>query len=115
MSVLMLASRNSKNPEVITALLKAGANVYAKSGSGKTIIDYAQENEQLKDTEVFRVLSSIYSQTANLFDLVMTGTPREIQKVIQQGAQVNAQVTGFSVGIGEEGQRSLNQWMKPPH
>ncbi len=32
------------NPEVIKALLNAGADIFAKNNKGKTVLDYAKNN-----------------------------------------------------------------------
>jgi ankyrin repeat protein len=50
---LMYAAGNNQNPEVITTLLKAGADGKAKSTDGKTAFDYAQANEKLKGTDAY--------------------------------------------------------------
>ena len=49
----MTAAAFNANPEVITALLKLGADPKAKDSSGKTALDYAKENEKLKNTDAF--------------------------------------------------------------
>ncbi|MCL1875951.1 MAG: ankyrin repeat domain-containing protein [Synergistaceae bacterium] len=41
------------NPEVITILLNAGADPKVRDSSRKMAIDYAKENEKLKNTDVF--------------------------------------------------------------
>jgi ankyrin repeat protein len=53
---LMHAALFSDCPEVITTLLKAGAEVKAKDYEGKTAYDYAQVNEKLKGTDAYRRL-----------------------------------------------------------
>jgi len=53
---LILAARHNPNPEVITTLLRAGADGKAKSNEGKTAFDYAQYNEKLKGTDALRQL-----------------------------------------------------------
>jgi hypothetical protein len=46
-----------RNPEAaITALLHFGADPKAKDSSGKMTIDYARENEKLKDSDAFKKL-----------------------------------------------------------
>jgi len=47
---LMLAAINNKNPEVITILLKSGADGTLKDNEGKTAFDYAGDNEKIKGT-----------------------------------------------------------------
>jgi len=56
MTPLMDAAMNNHNPEVITTLLKAGADAKAKDSAGKTAFDYAQNNEKLKGTDAYRKL-----------------------------------------------------------
>ena len=53
---LMIAAGNNPNPEVLKALLEAGADAKAKNNEGKTAFDYARMNEKLKDTEALRLL-----------------------------------------------------------
>ncbi len=50
---LMLAARDNTNPEVISALLEAGADVKAKNNAGKTALDYAKSNKNIKRTSVY--------------------------------------------------------------
>jgi ankyrin repeat protein len=53
---LILTAQHNPNPEVITMLLNLGANPKAKDRRGKMAIDYARENENLKNTEALRKL-----------------------------------------------------------
>lgn len=55
-SPLMVAARNTQNPEVIMTLMKAGADAKAKNRHGKTAFDDAQKNASLKDTDAYRQL-----------------------------------------------------------
>jgi ankyrin repeat protein len=50
------ALMGSQHPEVITALLAAGANAKAKDSEGKTAFDYAQTRAKLKGTDALRKL-----------------------------------------------------------
>ena len=50
---LHTAALDSKTPAVVEALLDAGANPSARNKSGKTPWDYANENDVLKETEVY--------------------------------------------------------------
>lgn len=50
---MFYAAWKSENPEVIIALLKAGADAKAKDNSGKTAFDYAKNNEKLIGTDVY--------------------------------------------------------------
>jgi ankyrin repeat protein len=52
----MFAAMYNKNPEVITTLLTAGADVKAKDLRGKTAFDYAQKNARLTGTAAYRRL-----------------------------------------------------------
>jgi ankyrin repeat protein len=49
----MLPAHNNPNRDVITALLKAGANPKLKSDEGKTAFDYAEKNEKAKGTDAY--------------------------------------------------------------
>ncbi|MCL1874987.1 MAG: ankyrin repeat domain-containing protein [Synergistaceae bacterium] len=53
---LMLAARINPNLEVITTLLNHGTAPKVKDDSGKMAIDYARENENLKNAEALRRL-----------------------------------------------------------
>lgn len=50
-NALMLAARWNA-PEVVKALLDAGADVNARDNEHKSVLDYAMENEKLKDTGI---------------------------------------------------------------
>jgi len=52
-TALMLAARNSSNPEVITALIKGGADAKLKDISGRMAIDIAKGNKNLENTNAF--------------------------------------------------------------
>ncbi|MEG9860975.1 MAG: ankyrin repeat domain-containing protein [Parvularculales bacterium] len=53
---LHVAETGSKHPEVLESLLKNGADPQAKDKKGKTPFERAQDNEDLKDTEVYWLL-----------------------------------------------------------
>ena len=55
-TALMEAAHTNPNPDVIAALLRAGANAKAMDTRGKTALDYAQYNTTLKGTPAFRQL-----------------------------------------------------------
>ncbi len=63
---LMYAARWNQNPEVIKALLKAGADGKARSCAGKTAFDYAEMNEHIKDTEVYWLLNDAQSMAISV-------------------------------------------------
>jgi ankyrin repeat protein len=50
MTPLMWAAKHNTNPDVVSTLLKAGANGKLTSKEGKTAGAYADENEKLKGT-----------------------------------------------------------------
>jgi len=56
---LMWAASNSSNPDVILALLKAGADAKLKSNDEKTAFDYVTDNESLKGTAAFKALPAL--------------------------------------------------------
>jgi hypothetical protein len=56
-TALMYAARNNTNPEVLSVLLKAGADGKARDSSGKTAYDCAQDNKRLKGTDAYRKLN----------------------------------------------------------
>jgi ankyrin repeat protein len=49
----MAAALANPNPDVITALLSAGADAKVKDKDGKTAFDYAQDNWSLKGTYAY--------------------------------------------------------------
>jgi len=53
----MWAAMVNKNPEVIIALLNAGADGKLKSSEGKTAFDYAKDNPKIKDTAAYWALN----------------------------------------------------------
>ena len=53
---LMVAAFSNSNPEVIATLLELGADPNVKNAYGKKALDYAGENINLKDTDVFKKL-----------------------------------------------------------
>lgn len=58
-TALMAASRNpDPNPEIILALLKAGAKTSLKDINGKTAMDYARENKKLLLTDALKELEA---------------------------------------------------------
>ena len=52
-----LAARDTRNPDVIVALLKAGADGTLASDAGKTAFDYAAGNPKLKGTAAYKALN----------------------------------------------------------
>ncbi|SLM18955.1 exported hypothetical protein [uncultured spirochete] len=50
---LMWAAFLNENPDVIMALLNAGADGTIKSSEGKTAFDYAQQNQKLEGTKAY--------------------------------------------------------------
>ncbi|MDA1113047.1 MAG: ankyrin repeat domain-containing protein, partial [Planctomycetota bacterium] len=57
---LMLAAVNNSAPEVISVLLKAGANAKATSPEGKSALDYAKLNENIVDTKAYWELNDAF-------------------------------------------------------
>ena len=87
-ALMAAANGDPPNPEVITALLKAGADAKAKDVHGNTAFDYARHNDKLAGTEVYKELETA---AVDFFTLAKTGTPQGIQAAIDLGAAVNAQ------------------------
>jgi ankyrin repeat protein len=56
-TALIAAAMKCQNPEVITILLNLGADPNVKDNSGKKAIDYAKDNEKLKNTDAFWALN----------------------------------------------------------
>jgi ankyrin repeat protein len=53
---LIWAAINNQNPEVITLLLKAGADAKVKDSQGMTAFFYAQLNKKLTGTDALKQL-----------------------------------------------------------
>lgn len=53
----MISAKFGKSPEVMMALLKAGANVKARDNHGKTALDYAKDNPHIYRTEAYWLLN----------------------------------------------------------
>jgi ankyrin repeat protein len=52
----MLAAGYSKTPEMVTLLLAKGADPLAKDTDGKKAIDFAEQNDEFKDTPAYQQL-----------------------------------------------------------
>ena len=57
-----MATKLSKNPEVVELLIDAGADVNRKDYVGKTAWDYIKENEDLKGTDVYWKMNDLRFQ-----------------------------------------------------
>lgn len=53
---MIVAAAKTHNPEMITALLKAGADAKAKTNKGFTALDYAKANKSLEGTDALKQL-----------------------------------------------------------
>jgi ankyrin repeat protein len=53
---LMIACMRNPNTEVVSTLLKAGAEAKIKDNRGRTALDYAENNETLKGSDAYRML-----------------------------------------------------------
>jgi ankyrin repeat protein len=54
----MRSAQNSKNPEIILALLTAGADAKLKTKDGKTAFDFAGKNGALVNTRAYWELNN---------------------------------------------------------
>ena len=59
MTALMRAAQYNSTSEIITTLLKAGADPKAIDAYGEKAIDYAWENENLKNTAAYWELNDV--------------------------------------------------------
>ncbi len=57
---LMMAVTTSANPEIVKVLLGGGADPLAKDENGKSILEIAQKNPALVNTDVITVIQSYY-------------------------------------------------------
>jgi len=101
--LIWAARSKNANSEVIIFLLNAGADPSIKNSLGRTAMDYAWENEKLKDTEAFRILQKATSQNTDTVPSAMSnpdfnnsalfyeyGTLQQVNDAIKSGANVNA-------------------------
>ena len=58
-TALMKAAMANENLEVIMTLIEAGADGSAVDEAGKTAFDYAEDNDAITDTEVYRLLNDL--------------------------------------------------------
>lgn len=56
---LMFANSYNSNPDVITILVKNGADIKAKDKDGKTALDYAKENPKIYKTDVYWQMNNL--------------------------------------------------------
>ena len=61
-SPLHVAVAYNKKPAVITALLEAGANPKARDYEGKTAFDLIEDNDELKNTDIYWQLNDLQYQ-----------------------------------------------------
>jgi ankyrin repeat protein len=52
----MCAAASSLNPDILTALLRSGADISIRASDGRTARDFAMDNAALEGTEVLRDL-----------------------------------------------------------
>jgi ankyrin repeat protein len=57
-TALHFASVLTENPEVISLLLRAGADPDLRDDYGKTALDYARKNELLQGTDALKALKA---------------------------------------------------------
>ena len=53
---LHLAAKSNKDIRVINTLVKVGADIFAKTNTGKTALEFAQSNKSFQSVEQFKVL-----------------------------------------------------------
>ena len=53
---LMFAADSNSNPEILRILIENGADISIKNSEDKNAFDYADENEELKGTDVYHLL-----------------------------------------------------------
>jgi ankyrin repeat protein len=56
MTPLMITAKHSSGPDIISALLRAGADGRRKSNAGKTAFDYIEGNSALLGTRAYHDL-----------------------------------------------------------
>jgi len=117
-TALMSATAKNKNPQITKILIEAGADISAKDGKGKSAIDYAERNEALKKSAVFKELTAakdtpqkdqpIEAITYNLFGPVIKGLSLgmnidTVPAILQESLGVKCKVidmgSGYTTGI----------------
>ena len=61
-TALHFAAVNTENPEVISVLLKAGADPNVRDSEGNTALTHALENEALQGTDPLKALEAATNQ-----------------------------------------------------
>ena len=101
LAVFLLKRRNHSgvgkryNPKpfgvaVIKALLEGGADPGAPDYDVKTPFDYVKDDEALKGTDVYRLLSGHAAATGDLFEAAKGGTADEVKAALAAGADPGA-------------------------
>ena len=91
MTALMMAACKNEDPEVITVLLNAGADVMKENNIGERAIDLANENTNLKGTEAYRRLEAAVNaiHDSDFLELCKQGSLQQINDAVNKGANVN--------------------------
>ncbi|MCL2010843.1 MAG: ankyrin repeat domain-containing protein, partial [Synergistaceae bacterium] len=92
-TALMLAARSTRDPEVVSVLLRHGADASIRDDDGRSAFDYASVNARLRNTDAYRQLleaSEIDMSDEDFLELCKSGTAHEIEAAIKNGANVNA-------------------------
>ena len=86
--------RYNTNPSevvaVIKALLEGGADPGAPDYDVKTPFDYVKDDEALKGTDAYRLLSGHAAATGDLFEAAKGGTADEVKAALAAGANPGA-------------------------
>jgi ankyrin repeat protein len=65
-TLLMLAALSSE-PRIVDILLNAGADINAKDKEGKSVVDYAQKNDSVRNSEIYKKLTQANSAQRTFF------------------------------------------------
>ena len=111
-TALMWAVQYNSNPKIVSILLDSGADASVRDSDGKRPIDYASENANLINTDVYQQLlaatnagtvgnlnaantpeqarQSAATSDEYFLQLCESGTAQEVEAAIKDGANVNA-------------------------
>ena len=94
---LMIAAEFNENLEVLIVLIEGGADLTERNRQGKNALDCAEQRKVSKDTDVYNFLQEktiaaykAKEATKKLKDIAAVASVKEINRLIQEGADVNA-------------------------
>ena len=94
---LMIAAEFNENLEVLIVLIEGGADLTKRNEQGKSALDFAEQRKVSKDTDVYSFIQEktiaaykAKEATKKLGDIAAVARVKEVNRLIQEGADVNA-------------------------